>query len=219
MNRRVIFSNTALTIKKLEKIKYLVDNNQNIKQMNIYSSRRIKENGIKIDDSNSFKKIEELLNYINDNNINVIDNLEININYKNKNMAKLLYENFDNRWELSFDKQDCEIDSLIFNIKPLMKNNLMKLFRQYRLTISIFVSVIWMIIIKEYVKPHFFLTIVFDVIYLGIIIDMFVMKNVAFRDVKFLRRNKDNFVFYILGALTPYAIEFIIYGVKALFLK
>ena len=57
MNRRVIFSNTALTIKKLEKIKCLVDNNQNIKQMNIYSSRRIKENGIKIDDSNSFKKI------------------------------------------------------------------------------------------------------------------------------------------------------------------
>lgn len=214
MNRSIIFSNTALNINKLKRISEILDNNDSISTLKIYSSRKTKENKIKIIDSQSFNSVDELINYIKENDIGILDDIEININYKNKNQAILKYNNFDHRWELSYNNQDSNIDSLIFNLKPLMRNNPFKFFRQYRGLFVSFLCGMWfvmLLIIGKAPKPSISWT--FNLIYILLFIDMFLVKNVSFRENKFISRNKDNIILslisYVLGVITPYAINLI----------
>lgn len=215
MNRSIIFSNTALDINKLNRISEILDNNDNIETLNIYSSRKTKENKIRINDSRSFESVKELINYINESDIEILDNLEINIYYEDKNNAILKYEKFEYRWELSYSNQDSNIDSLIFNLKPLMRNNPLKLFRQYRKLLFLLVFAIWFTIqitIDKASEQHVLW--IFNSIAILSFIDMFLVKNVAFRENKFIRRNKDSIILsiisYVLGVITPYAINFVI---------
>lgn len=215
MNRSIIFSNTALNIKKLEKLSKILDNNDNIKKLDIYSSRYLKENKIKFNDSKTFHAVDELINYINENDIKIINDIEINIYYKNKNNARLKYENFDHRWELSYWEQDTNIDSLIFNLKPLMKNNPIKMFRQYRNLILLLMCGFWFVLIFTLGKtPPIIVSSVFNSIYIFLFVDMFMVKNVAIREYKFITKNKDDIILsiisYILGVITPYVINWII---------
>lgn len=218
MNRKVVFSNTALNCKKLKKIGDLLDNNHEVDKLIIYSVRNIKENHIKIHDSQTFNSIQELMDYINENNIKTLESLEFNIYYKNKNKATLNYEAFDYRWELSFYNQDNNTDSLIFNIKPLLRNNPMKFFRQHRNLVLSFICGLWFMLVLVLGKaPNIYISMIFNTIYILLFIDIFFIKNVAFREYKFISRNKDNFIFYFLGVITPYIINFIIELLKKLF--
>lgn len=215
MNRSIIFSNTALNINNLKKISEILDNNDNISTLNIYSSRKTKDNKIKIIDSHSFSRVDELIKYINQSNIEIIDDLEFNIYYKDKNMATLKYENFDNRWELSYFEQNSNIDSLIFNLKPMMRNNPFKIFRQYR---NLFLSFIWgmwvLMLLMTGKVPETSVSWTFNAIYILLFADMFLIKNVAFREYKFISRNKDNIILslisYVLGVITPYVINLLL---------
>lgn len=210
MNRSIIFSNTALNMNKLKRISEILDNNDNIDKLNIYSSRKIKNNKIRINDSQSFTSVNELINYINESDIEILDDLEINIYYKDKNKAMLKYENFEHRWELSYFNQDSNIDSLIFNLKPLMRNNPLKFFRQYRSLLFSFLCGMWFIILLTIGKaPEPSVSWTFTSVYILLFIDMILVKNVAFRENKFISRNKDNIIFYVLGVITPYAINFV----------
>jgi len=215
MNRSIIFSNTALSIKKLEKISRLLDINESIQNLDIYSTRYIKENKIKINDSKTFHSIRGLIEYINENDIRIINDIEINIYYKNKNKARLKYENFNHRWELSYYDQDSNVDSLIYNLKPLIRNNPLKFFRQYRMLFLSFLCGMWFIILLTLGKtPPTTVSNVFNSIYIVLFIDIFFVKNVAFREYKFLTKNKDDIILsiisYILGVITPYVINWII---------
>lgn len=214
MNRSIIFSNTAFNINKLEKISEMLDNNDKITGLDIYSSRVVKENNVKIKDSKTFHTVKELINYITENNVKFINDLEINIYYKNENKAILKYDEFFFYWELSYEKQDSDIDSIIYNLKPIMKNNIIKIFRQYRSFTLLLISVLWisLILMFKEIIPTIFSTIILF-IYVGIFFDMIVFKNVAVREYNFLTRKKDDIIlsviFYILGVITPYAINLI----------
>lgn len=212
MERKVIFSNTALNINKLKKLEKILDNNDNIQGMNIYSSRNIKENKVKISDSQSFNNINELINYINENEIKFLETLDMNIYYKNNNVATLKYEKFDNRWELSFKNQDNNIDSLIYNIELLMKNNLLKMYRQYRSFFVFFIG--WFLFVLTLKKELEGLRLwIYNLIFILLFMDMVFVKNVPFREYRFISRKKDDIILsvisYILGVVTPYVINWI----------
>ena len=207
MNSSISFSNTALSMRKLKKISSILDNNGNIKSMSIYSWRDIRENGIKTRDSQTFNDIVSLINYIEENNVNCLEGLEINIYYKNENNARFVYDDFEHRWELSYYNQDENIDSLIFNLKPLLKNSIFKFFRQYRMFILIMLTVLDLILISSnYLNESFarIINILFGILF----IDIFLIKNIPYREYKFLSRNKDsiilNIIFYVLGFVTPF---------------
>lgn len=215
MNRSIIFSNTVLNMNKLKKISEILDNNDNIKTLDVYSSRKTKDNKIKVIDSRAFKSINELINYINEQNVEILDDLEINLYYKEQNNAKLKYENFEHRWKLSYTNQDSNIDSLIYNLKPLMRNNPFKIFRQYRGLFVSFLCGMWFVILLTIRKtPEPSLSWTFNLIYILLFIDMFLFKNVAFRECKFISRNKDNIILslisYVVGVITPYIINFLL---------
>ena len=214
MNRSIIFSNTALNMKKLKRIREILDNNDNIDKLNIYSSRKVKDNKIRINDTQAFDSVNELINYINENNIEILNDIEINIYYKDKNKATLKYEDFDHRWELSYYNQDISIDSLIFNLKPLMRNTPFKIFRQYRGWCLAFIYGLWILMILmsgKTLETH--VSWAFNLIYILFFIDIFLVKNVAFRENKFISRKKDDIILsiisYVLGVITPYVINFV----------
>lgn len=215
MKRRIVFSNTALNQKKLSKISKKIDDNDEIKEIVIYSSRNIKENRTKIYDSQTFKRIKDLIKYIDDNDINTLTSLEINIYYKNKNYAKLNYEEFDNRWELSYNDQDSNIDSLIYNLKPLLKNSPIKVFRQHRMFLLCLISISWLFLTSnEFITKTTFITNIVNFIYLLLFLDIICVKNIPFREYKFITRNKDSIILsiisFVIGLFFQYALDFII---------
>lgn len=192
---------------KLKKISGILDNNDNIKSISIYSWRNVKENGIKTRDAQTFTDIVSLINYIEENNVNCLNALEINIYYKNKNSAKFEYDDFEHRWELSYYNQDENIDSLIFNLKPLLKNSLFKFFRQYRSFVLIMLTVFDLILISNYNLNKSFVRVINFLFYV-LFADIFLVKNIPYREYKFLSRNKDSIIlsiiFYVLGLVTPF---------------
>ena len=207
MNSSISFSNTALSMRKLMKISSLLDNNDNIQSMSIYSWRNVKDNGIKTRDSHSFNDIVSLINYLEENNVNSLEGLEINIYYKNKNNARFEYDDFEHRWELSYYNQDENIDSLIFNLKPLLKNSIFKFFRQYRMFILIMLSVLDLILISSNYLNEYFARLI-NIVFAILFVDIFLIKNIPYREYKFLSRNKDSIIlsiiFYVLGLITPF---------------
>lgn len=212
MNRKIEFSNTALNSKALNKISDLLDNNSNVKEIIIHSSRDMKENHIKFSDSQTFKSVIELINYIDTYSISLLKSLEINVYYKNKNKATLVYEDWTNKWELSYFEQDENIDSLIYNLQPLLRNSIFKIYRQYRNFIVVFLSVSY-IILSISVDVHRFVTYIVDFIYLLYFLDVIFVKNVPYKEYKFFLRKKDDIilsvVFYILGVITPWICSLI----------
>lgn len=206
MNRKIEFSNTALNSKSLNKISNLLDNNSNIKEIILYSSRDMKENHIKFSDSQTFNSVSELINYIDTNSISLLKSLEINIYYKNKNKATLVYEDWTHKWELSYHEQDENIDSLVYNLQPLLRNSAFKIYRQYRRIIILFISISHIILSFSYDIPKYIVYIL-DLIYFGYFVDLFFVKNVPYREYKFFQRKKDDIIlsiiFYVLGVITP----------------
>lgn len=212
MNRKIEFSNTALNSKALNKISDLLDNNSNVKEIVIHSGRDIKENHIKFSDSQTFKSVNGLIEYIGEHNIGLLKSLDINIYYKNKNKATLAYKEWTNKWELSYFEQDENIDSLIYNLQPMLKNSLLKIYRQYRNFIVVFLSVSY-IILSISVDVQRFVTYIVDFIYLLYFLDVIFVKNVPYKEYKFFLRKKDDIIlsviFYILGVITPWICSLI----------
>ena len=214
MNRSITFSNTPLNMKKIKLLKELLDNNENINQLKIHTYRNIKENKVKIKDSQKFTSIDELIKYIDEKEIEQLEEIEFNIYYKNKNEARLMYKKYDCVWELSYFNQDFNIDSLILNLKCIMRNDPLKLFRQYRgMIIAFFVGITFVFVLKHESAPDFSVFLFFIITWTIILGDAFFSKNVAYRENKFLTRNRDDIIlstiWYILGVITPYIISFL----------
>ena len=77
--------NKPLNYKRLQALKKELDNNDNIQNMEIVTKRKIEKNKITDTDSKSFDNVNSLIEYLNTNNINTINNIEIKICFNNKN--------------------------------------------------------------------------------------------------------------------------------------
>ena len=214
MNRSVTFSNSPLTTEKLVKLDNIICSNDSISSIDIYITRRVKENKVKITESHGFNKIKELINYIEVNEIEKINDIRINI-YSEKKMYVLEYNNAYLRWEFSFNEQDTNADSLILNLNVIFKNNIFSIYRQYRGVILYIISIIYFAIMYTmYNKIHFLFLGFISFVYLLLILDVIFVRNIAFRENKFIINNKDEIIIsiisFIAGLIAPEIFEWVV---------
>ena len=89
MDREVVFANKAFKYKDILQLKSVLEENENIESIKIYTIRNIKENKVKIRDGQNFDNMDEFIEYLNYNQITKLENIEMHFIFKNKNRAKL----------------------------------------------------------------------------------------------------------------------------------
>lgn len=203
--------NKPLNYKRLQALKKELDNNDNIQNMEIVTKRKIEKNKITDTDSKSFDNVNSLIEYLNTNNINTINNIEIKICFNNKNNCLLKYDDTFHYWKLSFNEQDTNINSLIYSLKLILKKSPICIYRKHRDLLFWFLGITYIIIFVNI--NNLIIKSIICVAILLMFLDGIFFKNLAYKNNKFWENNRDSIIlsiiFYILGVITPYAINFL----------
>ena len=76
-------------------MKEVFNNKEEICKLSIYTTRIIRKHGEKINNSDSYSSFDELMNYIEDNNIKKIDLINIEIRYNNYKFLSFQYDGYE----------------------------------------------------------------------------------------------------------------------------
>lgn len=205
------FPNKPLNYKRLQALKKELDINDNIQNMEIVTKRKIEKNKITDTDSKSFNTVNSLIEYLDLDNINTINNIEIKIYFNNENNCSLKYDDTFHYWELSFNEQDTNINSLIYSLKLILKNSPICIYRKYRDLLFWVLGATYIIIFANI--NNLIIKSIICVAILLMIFDGIFFENLAYKNNKFWENNRDSIIlsiiFYILGVVTPYAINFL----------
>lgn len=208
---KVVFKYKELSYSDIESISNIIKSTDSIKLYKIVSSREIKENKVLHSEERKFKNFTDFLDYLSED-IKCLDELRFIFMDKNGDEIWLLYTGIFNKWELTYNKKTMEVDGFVSNIRNIFKRNIIDIYKQKKLTIFWIVwtlQVTACIILKINGIISYFLSI-------SLIIAMLlnvILKRKPYRNHKFIKKNKDeiilNIIFYALGVITPYILEFI----------
>ena len=208
---KVVFKYKELSYSDIESISNIIKSTDSIKLYKIVSSREIKENKVLHSEEREFKNFTDFLDYLSED-IKCLDELRFIFMDKNGDEIWLLYTGIFNKWELTYNKKTMEVDGFVSNIRNIFKRNIIDIYKQKKLTIFWTVwtlQVTACIILKINGIISYFLSI-------SLIITMLlnvILKRKPYRNHKFIKKNKDeiilNIIFYALGVITPYILEFI----------
>ena len=202
------FNYKTLTREDIVKISDIINNIGGISLVEIKSYRQSKHNKIVEEDKNEFSSFEEFMTYL-DKDISYLDELCISLKTEENEFVDLEYDKYFYNWEILYRKTNKTIDSLILNIRSIFKMNIIDLYKKYRwwfFGIPYIIQLILVLVLKlnnKYVN-------IYSLFVLLIGITNWFVKLKPYKNNKYIKRNKDNIIFYILGVITPYIIELVI---------
>lgn len=202
------FNYKTLTREDIVKISDIINNIGGISLVEIKSYRQSKHNKIVEEDKNEFSSFEEFMTYL-DKDISYLDELCISLKTEENEFVDLEYDKYFYNWEILYRKTTKTIDSLILNIRSIFKINIIDLYKKYRwwfFGIPYIIQLILVLVLKlnnKYVN-------IYSLFVLLIGITNWFVKLKPYKNNKYIKRNKDNIIFYILGVITPYIIELVI---------
>lgn len=194
-------------------MKEVFNNKEEICKLSIYTTRIIRKHGEKINNSDSYSSFDELMNYIEDNNIKKIDLINIEIRYNNYKSLSFQYDGYERVWILKYREKDSFTDSIIYNLNNLFKKEKLLFLLSYVDYLFYTINISYLVI-RWIVR---FGNIYFDLIYLIICIGLFILMRLknkyAYYENEFIHKNRDSiilsFIFYVLGLFSSYFIGFI----------
>lgn len=192
-------------IKKIQEIIGRIDG-LNIKVIKTY--RKMKINKIIEEQKKEFDNFEELFTYLDDS-VNYLENFSIEMITEEKEKVDLEFDKYFYNWELTYNKQTKTIDSLILNLSAVFTFSLTDFFKKKHWIIFWILYGI-QLFLTSYLKDNSIFTIIYSLFILFLSIFNFFIKCRPYTNNKFINRNKDNIVFYFLGVITPYIIDFVI---------
>lgn len=192
----------------IRKIFNIVNDINGIEVDQIKTKRHFKYNKIVEYDEQYFSSFEDFMLYLN-KDISFLDELYISLVTEEQEHVDIEYDRYFHNWELTFNKSTKTIDSLIYNIRAVFKLNFIDFYKKWRwIVFSIFYLV--QIILKYIFKISNKYTAFYAIFVLLILIINCFIECKPYINNNYFKRNKDNIVFYILGVITPYIIDFII---------
>ena len=192
-------------IEKLQEIIGSIDG-LNVKVIKTY--RKMKINKIVDEQKKEFDNFEDLLIYLNDS-VNYLENFSMEMITEEKEKVDLEFDKYFYNWELTYNKQTKTIDSLILNLSTIFKFSLTD-FLKKKHWIIFWILYGFQLFLTFYLKDKSIFTTIYSLFILFLSILNFFIKCRPYANNKFINRNKDNIVFYFLGVITPYIIDFII---------
>lgn len=199
----------GLTKEDIVKISDIINSIGGISLVKIKSYRQCKHNKLVEEDKNEFSSFEKFITYL-DKDINYLDELCISLKTEEDEYVDLEYDKYFNNWEITYKKPTKTIDSLLLNIRNIFKWNIIDLYKKYRWCFFGIIYVI-QIFLSYFLKLNNKYVDIYSLFLLFIMITNWIIKLKPYKNNKYIKRNKDNIVFYILGVITPYIIELIIY--------
>lgn len=194
-----------IDIMKLQEIIEGIDG-LNVKVIKTY--RKMKINKIVEEQKKEFNKFEDLLIYLDDS-VNYLENFSIEMITDENEQVDLEFDKYFYNWELTYNKQTKTIDSLILNLSNLYTFSLIDFFKKKH-WIMFWILYGIQLFLTFYLKDKSIFTVIYSVIIMFLSIFNFFIKCRPYSNNKFINRNKDNIIFYFLGVITPYIIDFII---------
>ena len=192
-------------IEKLQEIIERIDG-LNIKVIKTY--RKMKINKLIEEQKKEFDNFEELLTYLDDS-VNYLENFSIEMITEEKEKVDLEFDKYFYNWELTYNEQTKTVDSLILNLSTVFTFSLTDFFRKKH-WIIFWVLYGIQLFLTFYLKDKSMFTTIYSLFILFLSILNFFIKCRPYANNKFINRNKDNIVFYFLGVITPYIIDFVI---------
>lgn len=194
-----------IDIMKLQEIIEGIDG-LNVKVIKTY--RKMKINKIVEEQKKEFNKFEDLLIYLDDS-VNYLENFSIEMITDENEQVDLEFDKYFYNWELTYNKQTKTIDSLILNLSNLYTFSLIDFFKKKH-WIMFWILYGIQLFLTFYLKDKSIFTVIYSFIIIFLSIFNFFIKCRPYSNNKFINRNKDNIIFYFLGVITPYIIDFII---------
>ena len=194
-----------IDIMKLQEIIEGIDG-LNVKVIKTY--RKMKINKIVEEQKKEFNKFEDLLIYLDDS-VNHLENFSIEMITDENEQVDLEFDKYFYNWELTYNKQTKTIDSLILNLSNLYTFSLIDFFKKKH-WIMFWILYGIQLFLTFYLKDKSNFTVIYSFIIIFLSIFNFFIKCRPYSNNKFINRNKDNIIFYFLGVITPYIIDFII---------
>lgn len=192
-------------IMKLQEIIEGIDG-LNVKVIKTY--RKMKINKIVEEQKKEFNKFEDLLIYLDDS-VNYLENFSIEMITDENEQVDLEFDKYFYNWELTYNKQTKTIDSLILNLSNLYTFSLID-FLKKKHWIMFWILYGIQLFLTFYLKDESIFTVIYSFIIIFLSIFNFFIKCRPYSNNKFINKNKDNIIFYFLGVITPYIIDFII---------
>lgn len=178
----------------------------NVKVIKTY--RKMKINKIVEEQKKEFIKFEDLLIYLDDS-VSYLENFSIEMVTDENEKVDLEFDKYFYNWELTYNKQTKTIDSLILNLSTVYTFNLTD-FLKKKHWIIFWILYGVQLFLTFYLKDKSIFTTIYSFFIMLLSIFNFFIKCRPYSNNKFINRNKDNIVFYFLGVITPYIIDFII---------
>lgn len=207
------FNFKTLKYKDVITLSEIIKNTINIKITYIYISRKLKTSTFTKIDEQNFKNFEELINYLDNNNVKYLDQFRIDLVVEEDNYGSLKFDIYSDKWYLSYEKESIIYEGLISRLKKIFNINLIDVYVPKRFIIF---WIIWFLnlIICIVLKLNNYFSIISNIMISIIAILNFNLKCKPYKNNKFLIKNKDSIIlsiiFYILGVITPYIIELLI---------
>lgn len=204
------FSFKTLNYSDFLKLLEIIDATKELSIENISISRKIKINGISNNDSNNFNNIKDLKEYLNED-IKYLDEVKICIKVNEKSNLELEYNDIYNKWFLSFNDNSMVIDGLILNLKSVFRFNFLDFVKSKK---SLIFWIVWItqvvLCVLFKIDGIFSIILSFSAIMLSIL--NFSLKLKPYSNNNFYKKHRDlilNFIFYVLGVITPYLIDYV----------
>lgn len=178
----------------------------NVKVIKTY--RKMKINKIVEEQKKEFIKFEDLLIYLDDS-VSYLENFSIEMVTDENEKVDLEFDKYFYNWELTYNKQTKTIDSLILNLSTVYTFNLTD-FLKKKHWIIFWILYGVQLFLTFYLKDKSIFTTIYSFFIMLLSIFNFFIKCRPYSNNKFINRNKDNIVFYFLGVITPYIVDFII---------
>lgn len=202
------FKYKALKKDDMIKIFNIISNIDGLFVEKINTCRKIKTYRNVEFDKNEFLSFDDFIAYL-DNDINYLDKICFNLKTDEGEELDLEYDDAFDNWELTYNKSTKTIDSFILHIKKIFKKPALDLYKKIRWIIFYIAYAIEIILVFVCKIRNKYITI-YSILVLLIGITNYFLKCKPYINNKYILRNRDNIIFYILGVLTPYIIDFII---------
>lgn len=213
MDREKNYGNFHLNKKKLEKLREIFSNNEEIDKLSIYTTRALKEDGIKIKKVETFYTFDEMIEYINQNSIVKINLINIELRYKKNRLVAFEYNGYDYNWVFRYQEKDTYTDSIIYNLNNLFKHQKLSFISTYFNILLWIISLGYLIIRYCLDFNNFYFDLIYLIVWSILLILILLNNKNAYKENKFIERNKDSIIlsiiFYILGFVSPYIVNLI----------
>ena len=190
------------------KLSNLIDEIGGISVKTIKTYRQTKSNKIIKEDKNDFLSFSEFINYL-DNEITYLDNMSFSFKTDEGELFDLEYNNYSSKWELTYMKPTKTIDSFIFNMKNIFVISIIDMYTKMRWGLF-FISWIIQVLLIYVFKINNKFTTALCLFNCAIMFVNYFIKCKPYKYNKYLKANKANIIFFVLGVVTPYVINFII---------